>query len=148
MIDKGELIRPGPLPKTATLGFLTENMRDFLKMSDEEKRARFEEGNIAQYRRTIKKRAEYAIEDLFILVENYDENDLKKIISIDDFAPLIAELIKKIGSEERKGRYGGAFYLNLVKAIELGMTRNKSRLGSDERIKIEVTTRLVHEGPY
>jgi hypothetical protein len=145
MIENGELRRPGRRPKSETLGFLTQNKRDFLEMEPEKRRACYSDENYTKIRYDIHDHAKLAIEDLLILVRNSDEKDLKKIISTDDIVPLVFELVKKIGSEKLGEIYSGPFYLHLIKSIEMGIINNKIISKSRETIKIRVESSLLFE---
>ncbi|MCX6681836.1 MAG: hypothetical protein NTY71_02455 [Methanoregula sp.] len=142
--DEGKT-RRGPLPKSVINGFLSATKRLFLEMDPDKRRAVFGEGNARQKKSEIKKSTKKTLADLLVVARNLEDKDLREIFPIDVFGQLTAEIVEILGSDETQK---GPFYLNLIKAIQIGMDRNKSRNNSSDRIKISASSKLIYEGGF
>ncbi|MFA5003231.1 MAG: hypothetical protein WC502_09690 [Methanolinea sp.] len=140
-------------------GFLSPARQEFLRTKPSERRDKYGDNTYRQHTHKIRQKTKSGLEDLLLVIQNNDVDELNKIFTqdyeknsrtapIDVFYKIISELTKKVGSHELGRDYPGPAYLNLIRAITIGMDRHQSGKNSSERFKIEAKTILINEPSF
>lgn len=124
----------GANPKSETLGFLTKNKRDFLKMGEEE-RAGIDPGMRSRYKSDILKKVPLVLEDLLLVLNFFDSEDLKSRIDPDHLASIVWLVTAKLGREVSTF---GQLDTVLMNALEAGM--NDRAWETRKYYQVEATT--------
>ena len=97
-------------------GFLTDQWREYLELSQKERFKKYSDNQRNHYDAAIIEQASLAIEDLILITKQYDEETLKNIFSKEVITELLDTLMDRIGMDEVN--HDQLYYEIPVKAIE------------------------------
>ncbi|MCX6681921.1 MAG: hypothetical protein NTY71_02895 [Methanoregula sp.] len=116
-------------------GFLTEPCREYLNTSQKGRSEKYSESQRNQLDAAMEKQANLAIDDLILIVQEYDKEGLQRIFSKEAIENLVGSLMDRIGLDEAEG--SERYYEIFLRAIEQRI--HQKYMEKDRFFKLEST---------
>jgi len=118
-----------------TSGFLTEPRLEYLNISQKERSEKYSESQRNQLNAAIEEQANLAIDDLILIVQEYDKEGLQRIFSKEAIENLVGTLMDRIGLDEAES--SERYYEVFLRAIEQRI--HQKYMEKDRFFKLEST---------
>jgi len=116
-------------------GFLTEQRLEYLHTSQKERSEKYSESQRNQLNAAIEEQANLALDDLILIVQEYDKEGLQRIFSKEAIENLVGPLMDRIGLDEAES--SERYYEVFLRAIEQRI--HQKYMEKDRFFKLEST---------